>query len=409
MAYGAAFNIEESLREAACKGDELGVRSLVSGGANVNSQHLMNKWTALHWAVHRNHVTIAAFLVSRGAQTTIQNASGKTPGDMATSDELRTALGLPLLPASAGAAPGTPSSSSSLSHHGGLSLSGTAADAAGRERTGSTASTSSTGSHHEFVPNYLRHPEFPYTTPVPSSAQHLQAMSSTVSSSSSSYQNPSSTALQQSLAPPSPSRTTTGSGYFAQSSYNSGNSSSSHAGIATRGEDEAPRSPNAFPHPSTTAPGGFTPSQYQTLRSLQSQLDNLQQSVRRASSSSFADRDPPLSPNMAALSQLPHGVASTAVAEAISALVLRDQHNRLVVKTRVAGDFHFVELELPTDHLTYASLLEACSHELGIQPDHVAAIHKLPNTLIRKDSDVARLAPLQEIELVLARPGRMQE
>lgn len=39
------INLEESLREAACKGDEVTVRNLVNlSGVNVNSAHSINKW-----------------------------------------------------------------------------------------------------------------------------------------------------------------------------------------------------------------------------------------------------------------------------------------------------------------------------------------------------------------------------
>lgn len=35
---------EETLREAACAGDELTVRSLIQAGTDVNAQHAINKW-----------------------------------------------------------------------------------------------------------------------------------------------------------------------------------------------------------------------------------------------------------------------------------------------------------------------------------------------------------------------------
>lgn len=41
---------EETLREAACAGDEFTVRSIIAKGVPVNSQHAINKWYVLHLA-----------------------------------------------------------------------------------------------------------------------------------------------------------------------------------------------------------------------------------------------------------------------------------------------------------------------------------------------------------------------
>ncbi|XP_042688904.1 ankyrin repeat domain-containing protein 40-like [Centrocercus urophasianus] len=77
----------------------------------------------------------------------------------------------------------------------------------------------------------------------------------------------------------------------------------------------------------------------------------------------------------------------------------------LVLKVRVQNlrDDDFIEIELDRQELTYQDLLRVSCCELGINPQHVERIRKLPNTVLRKDKDVARLQDFQELELVLVR------
>ncbi|XP_053231727.1 ankyrin repeat domain-containing protein 40-like isoform X1 [Podarcis raffonei] len=77
----------------------------------------------------------------------------------------------------------------------------------------------------------------------------------------------------------------------------------------------------------------------------------------------------------------------------------------LVLKVRVQNpkENDFIEIELDRQELTYQDLLRVSCHELGINPEQVEKVRKLPNTLIRKDKDVARLQDFQELELVLVK------
>ncbi|KAM7035444.1 ankyrin repeat domain-containing protein 40-like [Acridotheres tristis] len=77
----------------------------------------------------------------------------------------------------------------------------------------------------------------------------------------------------------------------------------------------------------------------------------------------------------------------------------------LVLKVRVQNlrDNDFIEIELDRQELTYQDLLRVSCCELGVNPEQVEKIRKLPNTLVRKDKDVARLQDFQELELVLVR------
>lgn len=77
----------------------------------------------------------------------------------------------------------------------------------------------------------------------------------------------------------------------------------------------------------------------------------------------------------------------------------------LVLKVRIqnptARENDFIEIELDRQELTYRSLLRVCCRELDISAEHVEKIRKLPNTMLRKDKDVARLQDFQELEVVL--------
>ena len=69
----------------------------------------------------------------------------------------------------------------------------------------------------------------------------------------------------------------------------------------------------------------------------------------------------------------------------------------LVLKLRLAysTDTDFIEVETNKSELTFASLMELCCSELGINPKYVERIRKLPNTWLRKDKDVQRLKDFQ--------------
>lgn len=112
---------EEKLREGACYGDLDSVRVLVTKGVNINSQHSINGWlvqksfnfncpsrlvhtsfnwklffrTALHWAAKRNHLDVAHYLLSNGADKDIESFAKELPADLATSPAVLNLLGSP--------------------------------------------------------------------------------------------------------------------------------------------------------------------------------------------------------------------------------------------------------------------------------------------------------------------------
>lgn len=58
----------------------------------------------------------------------------------------------------------------------------------------------------------------------------------------------------------------------------------------------------------------------------------------------------------------------------------------LVLKVRVQNpkESDFIEIELDRQELTYQDLLRVSCCELGVNPEQVEKIRKLPNTLVRK-------------------------
>lgn len=76
------------------------------------------------------------------------------------------------------------------------------------------------------------------------------------------------------------------------------------------------------------------------------------------------------------------------------------------MKIRIAGsnDPDFIEVEVPRWKLTYNTLLKICCEELEVNEAQVERVRKLPNTRLRKDSDVKRLVNFQCLEVVLKAP-----
>jgi len=74
--------LEEKLREASCFGDIDGVKELLAHGVNVNAQHEINGWTALHWAAKRNHLNIVNLLCNHGADKNIPTNKGEVAAQL---------------------------------------------------------------------------------------------------------------------------------------------------------------------------------------------------------------------------------------------------------------------------------------------------------------------------------------
>ncbi len=86
--------MDEKLREAACFGDVEGLVTLLSeGSADVNAQHKLNGWTALHWAAKRNNLACVEALMARGADKMLFTAKGELAAHLTTNKTVLQALG----------------------------------------------------------------------------------------------------------------------------------------------------------------------------------------------------------------------------------------------------------------------------------------------------------------------------
>ncbi|PKU36810.1 hypothetical protein llap_12884 [Limosa lapponica baueri] len=69
---------------------------------------------------------------------------------------------------------------------------------------------------------------------------------------------------------------------------------------------------------------------------------------------------------------------------------IRKMLGELVLKVRIQNpnlrENDFIEIELDRQELTYKELLRVSCRELGVNPEHVQKIRKLPNTMLRKKS-----------------------
>ncbi|CAO0789290.1 unnamed protein product [Mucor circinelloides] len=83
---------EHTLREVAALGNVKATLHLAHSGVNLNSQHAMNGWTALHWAAHRGHEHVVTALLRSGADPLIETQKGQTALDLAANHEAAAAV-----------------------------------------------------------------------------------------------------------------------------------------------------------------------------------------------------------------------------------------------------------------------------------------------------------------------------
>ncbi|KAK6759136.1 hypothetical protein RB195_016386 [Necator americanus] len=124
-------------------GDEQKVRNMLNAHlVDVNYQHPINGWTALHWGARRGYERICHLLLSSGFSREIKDKSGRTPWDVCSKDNLtlREILRPELETFEEEFYEIMPS--------------------AGNRRRSSEAGAEK----EKFVPNYIRNPPFPYVT-----------------------------------------------------------------------------------------------------------------------------------------------------------------------------------------------------------------------------------------------------
>jgi len=244
--------LEEKLREAACFGDIDGVKELIAHGVNVNAQHEINGWTALHWAAKRNHLNIVNLLCNHGADKNIPTNKGEVAAQLTSEGVIKVLLNA--MKGGSGGGDTKPAVSN-----------GSPAPAKAAIKEEKLAIT----------PNYIRNPPVAYQVDL--------------------------------------------------------------------GEQR------------------------------KSQTKERKQDKRMKIAKHF-DSD-------------------------------EEDFGDLILKVRTSGrDEDYIEIELAKDALTLEYLLVMGCEELGLNPDRVERVRKMPNTRLRRDKEVARLKDYQEIEFVLKYP-----
>lgn len=346
--------LQERLREASAIGDIDEVRILVESGVNINSQNEINGWTCLHWACKRNHEQVVAYLIGSGADKEILTSKGELAVQLTSKRDIRRLLGVeedipevkePELP---------------------------------------------------ITPNYLSNPQFPYgktDTKELILESHISGIG---------------TVDQEPHCEPATAPTPSQPNKHEQSSFGDTEGQRQAAYIPVPGQNGLPLNPQAATNGSRLEVRHSSHGEYaQTVRDSGLVCSSLSSS--NGSSSSYVDK-----PTVSRQQSVPPQLNTTQAGMSVPAFqpffftsTFPVNVQELVLKVRIqnpnARENDFIEVELDRQELTYRSLLRVCCRELGISSDHVEKIRKLPNTMLRKDKDVARLQDFQELEVVLER------
>lgn len=365
--------LQERLREASALGDIDEVRTLVESGVNVNSQNEINGWTCLHWACKRNHKQVVSYLLNSGADKDVLTAKDELASQLTSKPEIKRMLGVEV------------------------------------EEVPEVKE-----SELPFIPSYLSNPPFMYSKMDTKAELILNALSNQNGSGGDHSEAPPSgpaslSPAHDSQPPQPPSLPGHGPGpregaFVPVSEQNGGLSSpSEHTANGALPMDLSvePHLVNHGEYPYSVTHNGPvcspplpSPSPNTTSSGSQAQVANANPSMARQ----------PSVPQ-----QLSCGQASGGPMPAFQPFFFTSTFpvnvQELVLKVRIqnpnARENDFIEVELDRQELTYRALLRVCCRELDVSSEHVEKIRKLPNTMVRKDKDVARLQDFQELEVVL--------
>uniref|UniRef100_A0A3P9L0Z3 Ankyrin repeat domain 40 n=1 Tax=Oryzias latipes TaxID=8090 RepID=A0A3P9L0Z3_ORYLA len=377
--------LQERLREASAIGDLDEVRSLVESGVNVNSQNEINGWTCLHWACKRNHKHVVTYLLSCGADKEVLTAKDELASQLTSKPEIKRLLGVEVEDVPELKEP-----------------------------------------ELAIIPNYLSNPPFMYSKMDSKSelilgqhnAQNGSADSAEDAQSDSASPPPadgiqtSHSLLSESSSPAKPAANHSQASEFIPVHEQNGASptaSSPHSHTVVN--CTVPMDLSVEPHLVNHADYSSAVAHNGTMCSspLASPCPNLagssgssQVQAQVASSNQNLNRQPSV-PQQLSYNQASGPMPAFQPFFFTSTFPVNVQE--LVLKVRIqnpsARENDFIEVELDRQELTYRSLLRVCCRELDISPEHVEKIRKLPNTMLRKDKDVARLQDFQELEIVL--------
>lgn len=378
--------LQERLREASAIGDIDEVRTLVESGVNVNSQNEINGWTCLHWAVKRNHKHIVSYLLGCGADKEILTAKDELASQLTSKAEIKRLLGVEVEEVPEVKEPELP-----------------------------------------IIPNYLSNPPFIYSkmdsksdiilTPhltQNGSGEHTEDTESDSTSGSPTHEPQKAQSLVSdapSPPPPTQNHSQVPAAEFVPVAEQNGvspSAASSHGHPVVN--CTVPMDLSVEPHLVNHADYPHAVAHNGTMCSppLASPSPSLATNGGGQVQAPVASTNPAMSRQQSIPQQLGYGQAGGAM-PAFQPFFFTSTFpvnvQELVLKVRIqnpnARENDFIEVELDRQELTYRSLLRVCCRELDISAEHVEKIRKLPNTMLRKDKDVARLQDFQELEVVL--------
>lgn len=378
--------LQEQLREASAIGDIDEVRSLVESGVNVNSQNEINGWTCLHWACKRNHKHIVSYLLSCGADKEILTAKDELASQLTSKPEIKRLLGVeveevpevkePELPIIPNYLSNPPFMYSKMDNKSELILS-------------QYITQNGAGEHQENTDS---------DSPSLSPTEETQKSQSLVSDEPTPSTNPISHSQTQAeeLIP------------VAEQNGVSPSSAASHNHTIVN--CTVPMDLSVEPHLVNHAEYPHAVAHNGTMCSppLASPSPTLACGAGSQVQAPVASANPTISRQQSVPQQLSYGQTGgplPAFQPFFFTSTFPVNVQELVLKVRIqnpnARENDFIEVELDRQELTYRSLLRVCCRELDISAEHVEKIRKLPNTMLRKDKDVARLQDFQELEVVL--------
>ncbi|XP_061233146.1 ankyrin repeat domain-containing protein 40 isoform X2 [Neopsephotus bourkii] len=317
---------QERLREAAALGDAAEVQRLVELGVSLNAQNEVNGWTCLHWACKRNHAPVVAYLLHAGADKEILTKKGERAAQLTSKREIRKMLG------------GKPIQDCSKRLFNALEE--------------DELPDFKKESDLPIIPNYLANPPFPYVYNTMSNSIPDPSMNGSIS-----HLEP-----RDADSASLPDVET-----YAHAPLHHGNAAPEVADTA--GTPSLPCGSTVPPH---TKPALQRGPMYQGSVSWS----------RSAPSPAGSNQSVPQQENGSCMGPVPafQPVFFT------GAFPLNMQE--LVLKVRIQNpnlrENDFIEIELDRQELTYKELLRVSCRELGVNPEHVQKIRKLPNTMLRK-------------------------
>ncbi|XP_051995115.1 ankyrin repeat domain-containing protein 40-like isoform X2 [Xyrauchen texanus] len=358
--------LQERLREASAIGDIDEVKTLVDSGVNVNSQNEINGWTCLHWACKRNHKHIVAYLLNAGADKDILTAKEELAVQLTSKPEIRKLLGVEEEDVPEVKEPELPIIPNYLSNPPFLY------SKMEKDNLSITPHASQNGTNNHSEPLVSEPATLSPTQEQQLPPQHQQPKSH-YPDTQSQQDLPYIPVVEQNGVVPNPVVNGTLPMEFSTETHHTNHHEFSHPQTIAQNGPVCP----TLPSPNGTTGQPQVPNATVTRQQSISQQINCSQ----------------LGGSMPAFQ--PFFFTSTFPVNV----------QELVLKVRIQNtnvrENDFIEVELDRQDLTYRALLRVCCRELDISAEHVEKIRKLPNTMLRKDKDVARLQDFQELEVVL--------